>query len=324
MTKNSIKPQVLVTGSTGFIGRALLARLLLENFHICATVRNNTENFFNKSVRVINIGELTSSLDWHQALQGTNVVVHLASRVHIMSDQARDPLAEYRRINVDASLNLAHQAAEAGVKRFIYLSSIKVNGEFTQPGEVFAAEDIPSPQDAYGVSKHQAELGLRLIASKTGMEVVIIRPPLVYGPGVKANFFFMMCWLSRSIPLPLGAINNLRSLVALDNLVDLMVRCIDHPRAGNQTFLVSDGEDISTASLLYRMGDSLGKPARLISVPVSWLHIFGALFGRQAMVNRLCSSLQVDISNTRKLLDWSPPINVDEGLRRVAQDFKIK
>ncbi len=241
-----------------------------------------------------------------------------------MSDKARDPLAEYRRINVDAALNLAHQAAEAGVKRFIYLSSIKVNGEFTQPGEVFAAEDIPLPQDAYGVSKHQAELGLRVIASETGMEVVIIRPPLVYGPGVKANFFSMMCWLSHSIPLPLGAINNLRSLVALDNLVDLIVRCIDHPGATNQTFLVSDGEDISTTSLLYRMGNALGQPARLIPVPVSWLHIFSTLFGRQAVVVRLCSSLQVDISKTCKVLDWSPPINLNEGLRRVAQDFKIK
>lgn len=324
MTKNSMKPQVLVTGSTGFIGRALLARLSTENLHICATVRNNTENTFNKNVKVINIGELTPSLDWHQALQGANVVVHLASRVHIMNDKARDPLAEYRRINVDAALNLAHQAAEAGVKRFIYLSSIKVNGEFTQPGEVFAAEDIPLPQDAYGVSKHQAELGLRVIASETGMEVVIIRPPLVYGPGVKANFLSMMCWLSHSIPLPLGAINNLRSLVALDNLVDLIVRCIDHPGAKNQTFLVSDGEDISTTSLLYRMGNALGQPARLIPVPVSWLHIFATLFGRQAVVVRLCSSLQVDISKTCKVLDWSPPINLDEGLSRVAQDFKIK
>jgi len=324
MTKNSMKPQILVTGSTGFIGRALIARLFAENLHICVSLRNNIDNAFNNNVKVINVGELTPSIDWHQALEDVNVVVHLASRVHIMSNRASDPFAEYRRINVDASLNLAHQAAEAGVKRFIYLSSIKVNGEFTEPGEVFSAEDIPSPQDAYGISKYQAELGLRLIAAKTGMEVVIIRPPLVYGPGVKANFFSMLRWLLRSIPLPLGAINNLRSLVALDNLVDLIFRCIDHPGAANQTFLVSDGEDISTTSLLYRMGNALGKPARLIPVPVSWLHIFGILFGRKDIVMRLCSSLQVDISKTRKFLDWAPLINVDEGLRRVAQDLKIR
>ena len=319
-----MKSQVLVTGSTGFIGRALLARLATENLHIRATVRNNTESTFNKIAQVIDVGDLTPSLDWRLALEGVDVVVHLASRVHIMSDQAKDPPAEYRRINVDASLNLAYQAAEAGVKRFIYLSSIKVNGEFTLPGDIFSADDIPLPQDAYGVSKHQAEMGLRVIASETGMEVVIIRPPLVYGPGVKANFLSMMRWLSRSIPLPLGAINNLRSLVALDNLVDLIVRCIDHPGAANQIFLVSDGEDISITSLLHRMGKALGKPARLIPVPISWLHIFGKLLGRKAIVERLSLSLQVDISKTRKLLNWSPPINLDEGLQRVAQDFKIK
>jgi nucleoside-diphosphate-sugar epimerase len=324
MTKNFIKPQVLVTGSTGFIGRALLVRLGAENLHITATVRNNIKNAFDKNVKVIHVGELTSSLDWRRALEGVNVVIHLASRVHIMSDRARDSSDEYRRINVNATINLAHQAAEVGVRRFIYLSSIKVNGEFTEPGEVFTAEDTPLPQDPYGVSKLHAELGLRAIASKTGMEVVIIRPPLVYGPGVKANFLRMMRWLSRPIPLPLGAINNLRSFVALDNLVDLIVRCIDHPGAANQIFLVSDGEDISTTSLLYRMGNALGNPARLIPVPTSWLHFFGTLLGRQAIVGRLCLSLQVDILKTRKLLDWSPPINMDEGLRRVTRDFKIK
>jgi len=318
-----MKPLVLVTGSTGFIGQALLIRLSTENVDLRATVRN-TENTFNKNVRVINLGELTPFLDWGLALDGVNVVVHLAARCHVMSDQAIDPAAEYRRINVDTSLNLAYQAAQAGVKRFIYLSSIKVNGEFTQPGRVFTAEDTPLPQDAYGVSKHEAELGLRVIASETGMDVVIIRPPLVYGPGVKANFFNMMLWLSRSIPLPLGAINNLRSLVALDNLIDLIVRCIDHPGAANQTFLVSDGEDISTTSLLYRMGNALDKPAWLISVPVSWLYIFGRLLGRHAVVERLCSSLQVDISKTCKMLDWCPPVNMEEGLHRVAQDFKKK
>ena len=316
--------QVLITGSTGFIGRALLARLASENFHIRATVRNNIDNNFNKNVKVINVGELTPSFNWYHALEGVDVVVHLAARVHIMNGKARDLSTEYRRINVDASLNLAQQAARAGVRRFIYLSSIKVNGEFTQLGQVFTAEDTPLPQDAYGVSKHEAELGLRVIASETEMEVVIIRPPLVYGPGVKANFLSMIRWLSHSIPLPLGAIHNLRSLVALDNLVDLIVRCIDHPRAANQIFLVSDGEDMSTTSLLYRMGNALGMPARLIPVPVPWLHVFASLLGRQPIADRICSSLQADISKTRKVLNWSPLIDVDEGLRRVAEDFKRK
>lgn len=324
MTKDIIKSQILVTGSAGFVGRALIARLISEQFTICATVRNNTNNTFNPKIKVVNVGELTPLLGWHQALEGVEVVIHLAARVHMMGDQAKDSYAEYRLVNVDATLNLAHQAAKTGVKRFIYLSSIKVNGESTKPGRAFTSEDIPKPQDAYAISKYQAELGLQAIALETGMQVVIIRPPLVYGPGVKANFLSMMRCLSRSIPLPLGAINNLRSLVALDNLVDLVVRCIDHPGAASQIFLVSDGEDISTISLLYRMGNVLGKPARLIPVPVSLLHIFGILLGRQAIVERLCSSLQVDISKTRKLLDWSPPINVDEGLRKVAQGFKIK
>lgn len=316
--------KVLVTGATGFIGSALLHRLVELNLPVHAAVRNDLDAPLNKMVKVINLGEFTPSLDWRLALQDINVVVHLASRVHIMRDKAKDPFAEYRRINVDSSLNLARQAAEAGVKRFIYLSSIKVNGSFTLPGEVFSAEDVPRPQDAYGVSKYEAELGLKDIGSNTGMEVVIIRPPLVYGPGVKANFLSMMRLISLAIPLPFGAINNLRSLVALDNLVDLIVVCTNHPGAANQVFLVSDGEDISTTSLLYSMGNSLGKSVRLIKIPVFWLYILGRLIGRQATVDRLCSSLQVDISKTYKILNWSPKINVDEGLRRAAQDFQRK
>jgi len=314
---------ILITGANGFVGYAF-SEYLLSTGHNARIALRKPLNSFKLPCEQVFIGEIDVKTDWYEALKDVDVIVHCAARAHIMGETVNNPLEAYRSTNVHGTLNLASQAARAGVKRFIYLSSIKVNGEFTQPGEVFAAEDIPLPQDAYGVSKHQAELGLRLIASETGMEVVIIRPPLVYGPGVKANFFSMMRWVSRSIPLPLGAINNLRSLVALDNLVDLIVRCIDHPGAKNQIFLVSDGEDISTTSLLSRMGTALGKPARLIPVPASWLHIFGILLGRQAIVERLCSSLQIDISKTRKILGWSPPINVDEGLRRVAQDFKIK
>lgn len=324
MSEGQLRSKVLVTGSTGFIGRALLSRLAAEKFTIRAVARNSSDNIFNEKFNVLNVGDIAQPLDWHRALEDVDIVIHLASRVHIMSDHAKDPSSEYRSINVDATLNLAKQAAESGVRRFIFMSSIKVNGEFTCLDEVFTADDIPAPDDPYSISKYQAELGLRAIACETGMEVVIIRPPLVYGPGVKANFLSMVRWLSRSIPLPLGSINNLRSLVAVDNLVDLIVICINHPGAANQLFLVSDDEDISTTSLLIQMGKALGKPALLIPVPVSWLIFFGALLGQYSAVKRLSSSLKVDISKTRNLLGWSPIIDLNEGFRRVAKDFKIK
>jgi UDP-glucose 4-epimerase len=215
-------------------------------------------------------------------------------------------------------LNLARQAAAAGLRRFVFVSSIKVNGEATQLARPFIADDAPAPLDAYGVSKMEAEQGLREIARQTGMEVVIIRPPLVYGPGVKANFAAMMRWLKRGVPLPLGAIHNQRSLVALDNLVDLILTCLTHPAATNQTFLVSDGEDVSTTELLRRMGQAMGKTARLLPVPASWLKVAASLVGKGDVAQRLCGSLQVDISKTRELLGWVPPVSLDEGLRRAA------
>ena len=324
MAKKIISPTVLVTGSTGFIGCALVKRLAIENFPIIATMRNHINLPFDKKVNVINSGNLTHTHEWQKILESVNVVVHLASRVHAMKDRSKDQLAEYRNVNVVASINLARQAAQAGVRRFIYLSTIKVNGEFTRPGCPFTADDLPMPKGPYAISKYEAELGLRKIALETGMEVVIIRPPLVYGPGVKANFLNMMHWLSKSIPMPFGAINNRRSLVALDNLVDLIVTCINHPSAADEVFLVSDGEDLSTKDLMYRMGNALGKPVRLISVPVSLLYFFATLLGHHTVVERLCSSLQVDISKTCMLLKWSPVVGVDEGLRSAAQGFRTK
>lgn len=296
--------------------------MIEKNWLVNAVVRKNENQFSDGGVRVYEMGSLTPCLDWHSVLEGVDVVIHLAARVHIMKDKSSDPLSDFRRINVDSSLNLARQAAKFGVKRFIYLSSIKVNGESTLLGHQFSPDDVPMPQDPYSISKYEAEKGLRLIANETGMEFVIIRPPLVYGPGVRANFLSMVKWLGRSIPLPLGAINNLRSFVALDNLVDLITICVDHPSAANQVFLVSDGDDLSTTDLLYRIGVALGRPARLISLPVSWLYFFATLLGYQSAVDRLCSCLQVDISKTRKLLNWSPSIGVDEGLRRVVKGFK--
>lgn len=267
------------------------------------------------------MGDLEPSSDWSVALEEISTVVHCAARVHVMTDTAADPLTEFRRVNVQGTLNLARQAAAFGVQRFVFISSIKVNGEATKLDQPFTADDEPAPLDPYGISKMEAEQGLRKIAAETDMEVVIIRPPLVYGPGVKANFQAMMRWLARGIPLPLGAIHNRRSLVALDNLVDLIVTCVDHPAAANQTFLVSDGEDLSTTQLLQRMGEALGKPARLIPVPSVLLKLGAALVGKPAVAQRLCGSLQVDISKTRQLLGWTPPLSVDEGLKRAAEGY---
>ncbi len=233
-----------------------------------------------------------------------------------MTDEMADPLAEYRRVNVDGTLNLARQTAAAGVKRFVFISSIKVNGEATARGKAFQADGVPAPEDAYGQSKLEAEQGLVKLAAETGIEVVIIRPPLVYGPGVKGNFASMIKLVEKGLPLPLGAINNKRSLVGIDNLVDLVIRCIDHPAAANQVFLAGDGEDLSTTELLRAVGKAMGKPARLIPVPVGLLQFGATLLGKKAMAQRLLGSLQVDISKTCELLDWQPPYTVEEGLRR--------
>jgi nucleoside-diphosphate-sugar epimerase len=231
--------------------------------------------------------------------------------------------AAYRQINVKGTLNLARQAAAAGVRRFVFLSSIKVNGECTPPDRPFTADQTPAPSDPYGISKMEAERGLRALALESGLEVGIVRPCLIYGPGVKANFLTLMRYLARGWPLPFGQVTrNRRSFVALDNLVDLLARCIDHPGAANRTFLVSDGEDLSTADLLERLGAALGCPARLFSVPPGWLEAAAALLGRAGEVRRLCQSLQVDMQQTREALGWTPPLTVDEGLQRAATHWR--
>ncbi len=311
---------ILVTGATGFVGRALID-LFVERGRAVRAAMRRTGAFTAAGASVVTVGDLSAQTDWSAALTGVDAVVHAAARVHVMQEAAADPLLEFRRINVQGTLQLARRAAAEGVRRFVFLSSVKVNGEATQPGHPFTANDTPAPLDAYGISKMEAEQGLREIALQTGMEVVIIRPPLVYGPGVKANFQTMMRWLARGVPLPLGAIPNRRSLVALDNLVDLIVICVDHPAAANQTFLASDGEDLSTTQLLQRMGQALGKPARLIPVPTALLTLGAALIGKPAIAQRLCGSLQVDIAKTRQLLGWTPPLSVDQGLKRAAEGY---
>ncbi len=310
---------ILVTGGTGFVGSAVLARLDADGaVPVRAAVRSAGARIAPGIDKVV-VGPLAGDTDWHAALAGVSALVHCAARVHVMEDTAADPLEEFRRVNVQGTLALARQAAAAGVRRFVFVSSIKVNGEMTAAGKPFTADDAPAPVDAYGVSKMEAEQALRALERQSGMQVVIIRPPLVYGKGVKANFAAMMRWLARGIPLPLGAIHNRRSLVALDNLVDLIVTCVRHPQAAGQTFLVSDGQDPSTTELLQRMGRAMGRPARLIPVPAACLTLGASLLGKRAVAQRLCGSLQVDIGKTRRLLGWTPPLTLDQGLQKAAK-----
>lgn len=265
------------------------------------------------------VGDVHAGTQWTAALTGVHSVIHLAARVHVMAEAAADPLAAFRAINTEGTLALARQAASAGVRRFLLVSSIKVNGESTRAGQPFTAHQDVQPADPYGRSKWEAELRIRELARETGLEFVIVRPPLVYGPGVKANFAAMMRAVQRGLPLPLASVTqNRRSLVALDNLVDLLITCIDHPSAANQTFLASDGEDLSTSDLLRRIGQAVNRPARLFPIPVPVLKVGAALLGKQGAAQRLLDNLQVDISHTRETLGWTPPITVDEGLRRAA------
>lgn len=306
--------KVLNTGASGFVGAALSARMAGgEHRHVPLVHRPR-----GLPGEVVWAAD-ESPLALQRVLSDCGAIVHLAARVHIMDDPAADPLAAFRAVNTTGTLKLARQAAAAGVRRFVFVSSIKVNGEATEPGHPFRHDEPPGPQDAYGISKREAEDGLREIAAATGMEVVIVRPPLVYGPGVKANFAAMMRAVQRGLPLPLALVtHNRRSLVALDNLVDLLITCIDHTAAANQTFLVSDGKDLSTADLLLRLGKAMDKPARLFPVPVPLLRAGAALLGKRDVAQRLLGNLQIDISHTRETLGWTPPITVDEGLRRVA------
>ena len=311
------RPNVLVTGANGFVGRAVCAEVAARGLTVGAATRSPCR--FPGETENIVVGDIDANILWGAALDGRQAVVHAAARVHVMADTAANPLDEFRRVNVQGTMNLARQAAAAGVQRFVFISSIGVNGAETSQ-QPFGAQDVPAPHSPYAVSKYEAELGLQELAAETEMEVVIIRPPLVYGSCAPGNFGSLMRWLQRGIPLPLGAIHNQRSLVALDNLVDLIVTCLTHPAAANQTFLVSDGQDVSTTELLRRMGQAMNRPARLIPVPAGLLTQAAALLGKGDMAQRLCGSLQVDIEKTRTLLGWQPPLTLDQGLKKAAED----
>lgn len=320
--------QVLVTGARGFVGGALVRRLATGGGHsVIGAVRSlahgqaSLGESDDAALRWAELGDLVNAQLGPGLFANVDVVVHCAARVHVMHEVDTDPLAVFRAVNVNGTLKLAQTAALAGVKRFVFLSSVKVHGESMDHGNPFTADAPLCPADPYSISKMEAEMALMALAAETGLEVVIVRPPLVYGPGVKANFQSMMFWLARGVPLPLGAIRNRRSLVALDNLVDLLTACLDHPCAAGQAFLVSDGEDLSTTDLLRRLGLALGKPARLVPVPAVLLSSAGALLGKRAVVERICGSLQVDICKTESLLGWRPPVGVDKALAMTAADF---
>jgi nucleoside-diphosphate-sugar epimerase len=313
--------RVAITGATGLVGQALCSALTTHDFLIRAIVRSANINLKSSLFEIAPINEIHGQTDWLNTLNDVDCIVHCAAQAHVMNETETDALAAYRSVNVDGTRRLAEQAMDSGVKRLVFISSIKVNGEQTSTGIDFTVTDFAKPEDPYGISKWEAEQALLEVAARTGLEVVIIRPPLVYGPGVKGNFLSLLGWLNRGIPLPLGAIDNMRSLVGIDNLVNLIITCIDHPAAANQTFLVSDGEDLSTTDLLRRLGKALHKPARLLPLPSYVLGFTAQLVGKKAVAQRLLGNLQVDISKTREVLDWSPSVNVDKGLQKTADWF---
>ena len=311
MPLNSIT-KVLVTGANGFVGKALCAELFQQRFVFRTAVRSLNSH---ASVEQVLISTIDADTDWVYALKNIDVVTHLAARVHVMNDDMLNALTEFRKINVDGTLNLAAQAANAGVKRFIFISSIGVNGNTTAIGRPLSANDKPQPNNPYAISKLEAEQGLIKLSADTGMELVIIRPPLVYGLGAPGNFKQLLKVLKKKIPLPLGAINNKRSFVYVGNLVSLIIRCTEHPNAANQVFLVSDGHDLSTTELLRTCATALDTKARLFSVPQKLIEAIAAILGKRDVAQRLYGNLQVDISKARDLLDWEPPISVVDGLK---------
>ena len=321
---------VLVTGGTGFVGRKVI-RELSDSYDVKALIRKHSEDL-PSNVEQIVAGDLSDLKLTHcgdllkRAFKNIEVVIHAAARVHIMNDNVSNPLNEFRKVNLVATLLLARLASKCGVKRFIFLSSIKVNGEVSVPNKPFTPDDVYVPNDPYALSKFEAEQGLLTLAKETNMEVVIIRPPLVYGPGVKGNFFSMIKWMTIPIPLPFGAVHNQRSLVALDNLVSFISLCVDREKsskASNQIFLISDGKDISTTDLLKKVGQTFKYKALfrvtawLVPVPIFILLFFGKVFRKREFVDRLIKSLQVDSSKTYDLLGWRPVVSMDEQLTKM-------
>jgi nucleoside-diphosphate-sugar epimerase len=315
---------ILLTGATGFVGQGILKQALRQSMDVCCVSRQAMPIISGTpgNMRNIVMPDLAPDNDWSAALSGITTVLHCAARVHVMQETSTDPLTLFRQVNVEASMNLARQAALAGVRHFIFISSVKVNGEQTLPGAPFTEQSQPQPEDAYGISKHEAELALLELGRTTGMAITIIRPPLVYGPGVRANFLSMLQSVRRGIPLPLASIRNKRSFVFLDNLVSLALCCVNNPQSYNQVFLVSDGNDLSTTELLRACATALDVPSRLLPFPPALLSFMAGILGKKSVADRLCQSLQVDISKTKTILGWTPPYTVAQGLLATANHIK--
>jgi UDP-N-acetyl-alpha-D-quinovosamine dehydrogenase len=307
---------VLITGANGFIGQTLCTEMLRQGWNVKAATR--TPHQLPTGIKSVIVSQINEGSDWADALDGVDVVIHLAARVHVMKDTAVDPLAAFLKVNLHGTSNLAQQAALAGVKRFVYVSSVKVNGEETHGQHSYTEQDIPAPQDAYGISKWEAEQVLQRIAQDSGLEVVVVRPPLVYGPGVKGNFISLLAAVNKGIPMPLAGAHNARSLVYVGNLVSALIACSMHSSAAGQTYLVRDGEDISTALLVEKMATALGRKSRSFYFPPSLLRIAAAVLGRSAQIDKLFGSLRVNDAKLRSELDWVPPYTLEQGLRATA------
>lgn len=307
---------ILITGVSGFVGQALAIESIRRGFHVKGATRYSGQ--IQSGVELHKIDAINGETDWMSALKDVSVVIHLAARVHVMRDAAIDPLIKFREVNTAGTERLARAAAASGVRRLIYVSTIKVNGELTACSTTFSEADAPSPKDAYGVSKCEAEEILHQVAKETGLEVVVIRPPLIYGPGVKGNFRQMLKFLASGIPLPLASVHNLRSLIYLDNFVDALIVCATHPLAAGETYLISDGEDISTPDLLCQLSASMGNSARLVPCPIALVKLAGRLAGKEEQIERLLGSLQIDSSKIRQQLNWTPPFSLQQGLNVTA------
>jgi nucleoside-diphosphate-sugar epimerase len=311
--------KILVTGATGFVGAPLIELLSSQGHQVIGTVRAAPlpgDSFSGVEFKAV--GDIHGSLDWMPHLTCIDAVVHLANRAHVMNESDANLLALYRTINTEGTLQLARQAAAAGVKRFIFISSVKVNGESTLPGQRFSPASENIPTDPYGLSKYEAEQGLKELILKTAMDVVIIRPPLIYGPGVKANFLKMVQWVEKGFPLPLGSIANQRSLLGIDNVLNFISVCLTHPKAAGKTFLISDDHDVSTTKLLKEIASAMHRPPRLLPIPQFVLEKGLILLGQGHMAERLCGSLQLDITLAKTLLSWKPPFSFKDQLNKTV------
>ncbi len=316
------KKSILVTGANGFLGSALCAELLRREQHVLAATRSGTARS-GENMAAVTTGDVNAQTDWSAALHEIDVVIHLAARVHVMRDDSENPLEEFRKVNLHGTENLARQAAKAGVQRLVYVSSIKVNGEQTT-GAPFSENDAPHPQDPYGISKWEAERALQRVAAETGLEIVIVRPPLVYGSGVKGNFISLFAAINKGIPLPLAGAKNARSLVYVGNLVDALIRCATHPAAAGRTYLLSDGDEVSTATLAREIATALHRSDRTFYFPPTLLHMIANVAGKSAQVDRLFGSLRIDSRKIRAELGWTAPYTLQQGLRATADWYRAQ